>query len=681
MKTRSLPIRQVSVAAGTAACVASLLFTAPVAHANDAIDAIITQTVQPRARIDRPSPATQGFKAALDQIDSGNYADVYEMARGFSDPIERRVIQWAAIYYGGGDIDHYSVLRFQEDAPDFASAALYKRRMEQALTKTTPSHSDAIALLGGSMPMTLDAQLMLARAYVADGQVERAGRIIKSIWVNDFINAEYETKIRGEFGKLLDLDDHWNRAIHLLMHDRVRGAERLMDFFTPAQKSLVVARAAVSRNEKSALTLLQNVDPSYRDHSLYLFARGQDARHRGDLDTAISYLGKAGGNAIDSAEFWYELRLISRRALADGNARLAYKAAAAYTDGPEGRVVDARFHAGWIALSFLKDPATAKTHFTAMRAQSTLPGSITQSNYWLGRSLKALGEDAAAHDALQIAAQYHTLYYGQLAREALGMKGIGLRALPEWRQSEAQFEQRQLVRAVRLLAENNRAALAEPLVRTLAQSLKDPGELLLSARLGQSIGAHNLAVLIADIADKRGVALDVFSFPKDGLPNNIKLANVDRAAIYAIARQESRFDVDAVSHAGARGLMQLMPATAKETARKIGLNYSPSKLTSDPAYNALIGSTYLEGQLDRYDGSLILAAAGYNAGAGNANKWIKAFGDPRTGAIDPVDWIEAIPFVETRKYVQRVMGNYMVYRARLGDESLTISQALKRIPH
>jgi soluble lytic murein transglycosylase len=218
------------------------------------------------------------------------------------------------------------------------------------------------------------------------------------------------------------------------------------------------------------------------------------------------------------------------------------------------------------------------------------------------------------------------------------------------------------------------------LLRNFAAGLKDGGELVLAARLAQAINAHNVAILIADNADRRGMPLDLFSFPKDGLPAD-KLAEIDHAAVYAIAKQESHFQVDAVSGVGARGLMQLMPATAKETAQKLGVDYSQTRLTSDPAYNALLGSTYLAAQLKRFEGSLVLAAAAYNAGGGNANKWIATYGDPRTSNVDPVVWVELIPFQETRKYVQRVLGNYVVYRTRLGDSGLTITDVLRRIPN
>lgn len=663
------------------AFVVLLILGAFPAVGNDAIDPRTTGAINPAPALIRQTvPGSEQFRSALVLLDEDKAA-AYAMARGLENDIERRVIQWAAIYYGKGEIDHHAVLRFQADAPGYAASSIYKTRMEQALTEASPETTEALKLLGGEMPNTLDAQIMLASAYVADGQSARARAIIRTIWVKNFLDAEYEGKILDEFNALLTREDHWDRAVHLLMHDRARGAERIMGKLSPAQKSLAVARIAVSR-KKSAAALFDKVDPAYRKHSLFHFARGQDARRKGQLTAAVQFLDQAtGADVPDSAEFWYERRLITRRALAKGASKTAYAAAAGYTQGPEGRVVDANFHAGWIALKFLNKPAIARDHFERMRALSTLPGSITQSHYWLGKALQALDENEKARGVFKTAAAFHTLYYGQLAGLELGIKNVRIRKLPAWRASEAIFEQRELVKAVRLLAANDQNAMAERLVRRLVQPLKDPGEFLLAARLAQSIGAHNVAILIADIADRRGVALDLFSFPKDGLPANARLAQIDKAAIYAIARQESKFDVDAVSRSGARGLMQLMPATAKETARRVGVSYSTSKLTRDAAYNVLLGSTYLAAQLKRFDGSLVLAAAAYNAGGGNVNKWIKSFGDPRSSKIDPVSWIEAIPFVETRKYTQRVLGNYMVYRARLGDENLTITQALRRIPH
>ena len=251
--------------------------------------------------------------------------------------------------------------------------------------------------------------------------------------------------------------------------------------------------------------------------------------------------------------------------------------------------------------------------------------------------------------------------------------------MPAWKESEAEFNRNEVVQAIHLLAANGEAEKAGALLRTLAPISKD------RRRTGSrgTAGADDRRAPPCDLDRRhrrpaRHAARPASVSPRTALPAT-KVAAVDAAAIYAVARQESRFQVNAVSSAGARGLMQLMPGTAKETAGKIGLAYSPAKLTTDPLYNTQLGASYLDRQLAAYDGSLLLAAAAYNAGPGNANKWITAFGDPRSSEIDPVVWVELIPFQETRKYVQRVFGNYMVYRARLGYEDIDLSKVMHSI--
>ncbi|HEY9011154.1 MAG TPA: lytic transglycosylase domain-containing protein [Devosia sp.] len=647
-------------------------------RSNDGIDQVTTGSIGSLEQV-TPAKGSAAFRAALKLVADGDHAAAYEAARTIPSDLERRTVQWAAIYFGGGKVDYASVLRFMADAPGFADASVFKTRLEQALVKADPDDATIIKVLGGAMPNTIEAQIALAEAYVADGQTKRAERIARTIWVENFLDRRSEDRILAKLGDLLDRQAHWDRAVHLMMHDRASGVERLMKFMTPAQKSLAVARNATSRNAKDAKKLLDNVDPAFKTHPVYYFSRAQRARQFELWDDAIAWLVKAKGDAPDAAEFWYERRTLVRQLLAANDAKRAYIAAARYTDGPEGRLVEAHFHAGWIALAFLKEPAAAIPQFEAMTTHSTLPDSVTQAQYWLGRARMAAGDAEGAAKAYGAAAKHATVYYGILARTELGLPDVELRGMPEWRSSEAAFNASDLVQAVRLLAENGHQDMASPLLRSFAVSYEAAGDMVLAARLAQEIGAHDLAIFIADTADKRGTPLDLFNFPKDGLPSG-KLASVDKAAVYAITRQESRFKVDAISSVGARGLMQLMPATAKETARKVGVEYSSKRLTSDPDYNTLLGSTYLAAQLARFDGSLVLAAAAYNAGGGNANKWVKAFGDPRSDTVDPVIWIELIPFQETRMYVKRVLANYVVYQARLGHDEIGIKQALRRIP-
>ncbi|MEO8883823.1 MAG: lytic transglycosylase domain-containing protein [Devosia sp.] len=649
------------------------------ARASEAVDPITTGSIDPSAAIAAAPQGSAAFRKALAVLAGGDQAAAYQLATALPNDLERRTIEWAAIYYGNGIIDFHAVERFAADAPDFASDALYKTRLEQSLVTANPSGADVIQYLGGSVPGSIKGRVMLAMAYQQAGQHDRAVKLAREVWIDNFLDPDNEKLVLSSVGGLLTRDDHWARTIHLLMNDRASSAGRMLAKLSPAQKSLASAGIAVTGSAANAGTLLGKVDPSLKKTPLYYFMAAQQARADGNFSTALADLNAAKGPLPDAPEWWYERRTLIRQMLMHGDAKLAYHAAATYTSGPEGRLVEARFHAGWIALSFLNDAKSAKPQFEKMLTLSTLPDSVAQGNYWLGRTEAALGDTAGAKAALGKAARYGTMYYGLLARGELGEKAVELRPLPAWKGSEAAFEARDVVRAVRLLAANGQGELAVPLLRNFSNGLRDGGQLLLAARLAQAIDAHYLAITIADRADQLGTPLDLFNYPMDPLPSGMKLADVDKAAVYAIARQESKFQIDAISRSGARGLMQLMPGTAKEMAGKMGLAYSPNRLTSDGSYNALIGSTYLAGQLRQFDGSLALAAAGYNAGAGNAAKWVTAFGDPRASNVDPVVWIELIPFEETRRYVQRVLSNYVIYRARLGDASITMAQALRHI--
>lgn len=667
--------------AGLIAAVLGLASLAPFSHAtaNDAIDTVTTGSVTDGASTVAADPrGSADFREALAVLMAGDPVAAYTQARSLEDDVERRTIQWAAIYFHAGKIDAASIRRFAADAPDFATGSVFQTRIEQALVKAEPAPAAVIEALGDAMPKTIDGQIMLASAHLAQGETDRATSIAKSIWIDNFLTVQQETVVMEKLGGLLDREAHWARAMHLMMHDRARGSERLIPHLSAAQKSLVVARAAVSRNDANAKALLDSVDASMQGNPVFIFSRAQRARQFELWQSAVDWLAKAPDVVPDAEEWWYERRTLTRQLLDIGQPGLAYRAAADYDKGPEGRLVEAHFHAGWIALSFLDDAAGAKTHFAAMAGLATLPDSVTQANYWLARANVALGDTEAARIALDTAAGYGTVYYGQLARDELGHAGVEIRPLPQGPRDETLFGGNAIVRAVRLLAANGQASKAAPLLRGLGNGLTEGGDLLLAARLAQEIGAHHLAISIANSADQRGTPLDLYSFPKGGLPADLQLA-ADRAAVYAITRQESMFQIDAVSSAGARGLMQLMPGTARDVARKVGVDYSASRLVSDAAYNTLLGSTYLGTQLDRYDGSLVLAAAAYNAGPGNADKWIKAYGDPRAANVDPVIWVELIPFQETRTYVKRVLGNYLVYRERLGHSPVTLQQALRTI--
>jgi soluble lytic murein transglycosylase len=652
--------------------------TLPLARAAEAIDPMTTGSINPSSA----ATATQGsagFRKALAALVGNDQLGAWKLAAALPDELERRTIQWGAIYYGSGAIDYRAVEQFAEDAPDFASDALYQSRLEQSLITAAPGDADVIQYLGATGANSIKGQILLASAYEHAKQHDKALTLARSIWVNNVLDADTEKQVLDAIGGLLTRDDHWARVVHLLMTDHASATARMLPKLSAVQKTLAAAGIAVVNNATTAPALLAKVDASLKKTPLFYFMAAQNARLSGSFTTALADLNAASGTLPDAAEWWYERRTLIRQMLMKGDAKSAYRAAASYTTGPEGRVVEARFHAGWIAMAFLNDAKSAKPQFVKMLSLSTLPDTVSQGNYWLGRAEAALGDAAGAKAAYGKAARFGTMYYGLLARGELGQKGVAFRPLPVWQPSEAAFNAKPVVRAVKLFAANGQGELAVPLLRNFSNKLKDGGQLVLAARLAQAVDAHDLAITIADLAEQRGSPLDLFNYPLDALPPSLKLADIDRAAVYAVARQESKFKVDAISHSGARGLMQLMPGTAREMAKKMGLPYSPDRLISDGSYNALVGSTYLAGVL-QFDGSLALAAAGYNAGAGNAARWVTAFGDPRASNVDPVVWVELIPYEETRRYVQRVLSNYVIYRARLGLGEITMEQALRRIP-
>ena len=362
-----------------------------------------------------------------------------------------------------------------------------------------------------------------------------------------------------------------------------------------------------------------------------------------------------------------------------GEAELAYKIVAASQATGDGERVEAAFHAGWYALRFLGDAKLAEPHFRDLLALATLPRTASRAAYWLGRTREADGDAEAARLAFTEAAKFGSTFYGQLAREKLGMVTTGMERAPAPSALDRlRFADRDSVKAIRLLAAAGHAELALPFVRGVAETVDAPGEISLLTGLARRIDQSRAGVQAAAIAERRGMSVAWLPSPFIGVPVGLSLPEpVDRALVYAIVRQESAFNHQATSHAGARGLMQLMPGTARDTAAKAQLPFSVQRLTSDPLYNATLGAHHLGELLDRLDRSYVLTFVGYNAGPGRAYQWVAAYGDPRGGSVDPIDWIERIPFDETRNYVQKVMENLQIYRSRIGYP-LSLSQDLVR---
>lgn len=384
---------------------------------------------------------------------------------------------------------------------------------------------------------------------------------------------------------------------------------------------------------------------------------------------------------IRPAQWWVERNVLARRALRNGAVASAYRIAATHGFTEGAPLADAEFLAGWIALRFLKDPARAAGHFARLEAAVGMPISLARAAYWRGRATEAGGDAAAAKAQYQRAARHLTTYYGQLAAER-----IGLSTAPDWvvmpavvpTAAEAQaFNTSEPAVAAELLAAIGEGRMARQFVARLVTDAKTPAGHALAAGLAQRLGQPQLAVVAGKRAGYAGTHLPAYAFPLQLVPAE---GEPEAALINAIIRQESMFDATAVSQAGARGLMQLMPATARQVARQLSESHTDQRLIADPGYNVALGSRYLADQIRGFNGSYILAVAAYNAGPGRSRQWVQDYGDPRDGGIDAVDWVESIPFNETRNYVQRVIENLQVYRWRLAGAGapVAISADLRR---
>jgi soluble lytic murein transglycosylase len=369
---------------------------------------------------------------------------------------------------------------------------------------------------------------------------------------------------------------------------------------------------------------------------------------------------------------WPELEDAARRAVLRGDMSVGYRIASGHQSTEGVTFADGEWLSGWIALRFLDDYQQSYNHFTGLYTGVASPISKARGAYWAGRAAEEMGDLATAQNWYRAAASNLTTYYGQLAASRVGSRDV-LQFAPMPQPSKAErlkFEGRELVRVVRLLAQLDEADRARPFIQRLTDQTEEPTELRLIADLGHEIGHEDYAVMVAKAAHAKGVDLIDYLFPVRAIP---KGDGPESALLLAVIRQESAFDVKAVSSAGALGLMQLMPSTAKHVAKTLKTKYRQKDLVKDGDYNIRLGRAYLKELLEFFDQSYVLAVAAYNAGPDRVNQWIQLFGDPRDYGVDVVDWVETIPLSETRNYVQRVMENLEVYRHRLGTPQMVQS--------
>jgi len=643
----------------------------------------------PVAAAPTPVPIFTGamgdLQTAVSLVEKGQSAQALAIADQMRDPGSAAMVRWLALRVTARDVGFDRAVAILRAHPTLPTPVVLRRRMEYLLYVENKDPQTILAFFAEQRPYSGEGKIALARALFAAGDQKAGTAWLKDAWHEDAMSSDVEATVMVEFGGALTRADHKYRADKLIYNDDGERGLRAAERAGPDVVALAKARLALSsKNSGDPVKLLAAVPGSLRSDPAYLYAQAKIQRRAGDDAAAARTLSAApkDPNAlVDADEWWIERRLVARELLDLGDAKTAYKVArdAAQPDDDHLRA-EQQFTAGWIALRFLNDPKTAQQHFARIPEGQKHPATISRGYYWQGRAWEAMGSTANARQQYGLAAEYSTAYYGQLARARIGQPELKVRAAPTASAAQRNaFARDEGVQIFRLLQKLDKSSLAIALAHDLAERLPDAAQVGLLAEITKSNGDARTTTTIGKIALSRGMALDTDAYPTMGIPRYtaITTPDVDRALVFAIARQESMFNPSAQSSAGATGLMQVMPATGRTISNRTGAKFEASRLR-DPTFNVQFGAAELRSLLDNYHNNYVLTFAGYNAGRGSVAKWIAQYGDPRDPAVDPIDWVERIPFSETRNYVQRVMENAQVYKARFGTrDTLQIEADLR----
>jgi soluble lytic murein transglycosylase len=632
---------------------------------------------------DLPSAAEIGtLKEAVAAARRGKSGQATDLERTISDPVARKLVEWAILRSDGGDaVEIARYMGFIAENPSWPAIGLLQRHAETALWADRLDPAFVRRFFAKEGPITSKGKFALARALLLQGDRAGAQGLVREAWRNDAFSDALENPALDVFQDLLTPADHKARMDLRLYAEDVEGGLRAADRIGGNAPAIAKARAAVIRKAGNAKALLDAVPAEAQRDVGYIFSRVQFVRRADKATEAaalILSLPKDHGQPLDADHWWIERRLVARKLLDLGDAKTAYRVIRdAAIPSRENYRAEHQFTAGWIALRFLDDPATALAHFAEIAHGISNPIALARAGYWQGRAAEALGRTNDAHAFYEAAARHSTAYYGQIARARLGHKNIILRPAPEPPpERRDSVVLRELVRAIELLYAIDERDLIAGALADLGERSTDAAAL---AAIGDVAARHKDAramLLLGKAALARGLALDHYAFPIVGIPDYRAIGPaVERAVIYAIARQESTFNPRTVSSARAMGLMQVTPEAGRYVARKFGASYEEKRLLSDQSYNVQLGAAELGELFEGYRGSYILTFAGYNAGRGRVKEWIANHGDPRDPKVDPIDWVELIPFSETRNYVQRVLENLQVYRVRFGGGSKLLIEA------
>ncbi len=660
---------------------------APVAVAVPAATTVpaVAPVPAPRQRAAPPlrkqvAPAAVAATSSTSKADTDALENVIELIRKhkpdeatqleatISDPVARKLAEWIILRSDNNNATVERYRAFVSANPSWPSQSFLRRRLEAALWDDHREDAVVWSWFESELPLSAKGRITLARAMLARGDKTNAERLLREAWRNDPMSEDTESAALDLFGALLTPGDHKARMDLLLYGSEHEAAMRAAKRLGAGYVALAKARIASYKKASNTRALLEAVPHELHGDPGYIFSKIQLLRREEKFTEAAQLMlgaPKDPARLYNLDEWWTERRLLARKMIDTGENRTAYLIARdAALPTRDIYKTEQEFTAGWIALRFLTDPALATQHFAKIGIGSVNPTTLARAGYWQGRAAEAAGRSEAARAAYTAAAEQSTSYYGQLARAKLGMPQLVLSDPPAARSRSV--ERLEIVRAVQLLFDLDERDIAIPIFADVGEN-GDPDAMLGLGELASRDGYARGMLLVGKAALNRGLPFDSYAYPVTGIPPYRPIGpEVERSVIFSIARQESAFNPGDVSPAQAYGLMQVTPDAGRYVCKRAGVSFDLARMKTDPVYNVALGAAELGGLLEDYRGSYVMTFAAYNAGRGSIKKWIDRYGDPRDPKVDAVDWVELIPFSETRNYVQRIMENLQVYRARFG---------------
>ncbi|MBD1174715.1 lytic transglycosylase domain-containing protein [Pelagibacterales bacterium SAG-MED01] len=625
-------------------------------------------------------------KKAILEMKKSKWPNALKIASKAKDKSIYNFIQWRHLLRKGNQASYYEYKAFIDRNDDYPRIGRVKYLAEHKLATDKISPKKIIDSFASSEPLSGFGKMILGESFILNGNKEKGTKLIKDGWINAELTKSELKFYRKKYKKYLNADDYIKRADYLAWNNKYWDLKRLLRYLPKDYELLYNARQLLMSKSYGVDTAISKVPVKFKNDAGLNYDRLKWRRKRGRVDSSVEILLKIKNTKdylVRPDKWWTEREIISRSLIYKKKYELAYKISSNHGmfEGPD--FAAAEWMSGWIALSFLDNPLLAKDHFENFYNNVGYPISVARGAYWLGRTYKKLGDEELSNKWFNEASNYLTTYYGQLAFMELNPdKNFELsKDIKVQKEYREYFFKKEIVKMIYLLNELDEDKYAKHMLRHLANDNTENGSEILAAELASNIERFDFAIQISKIASYEKRFHNKYNYPIISTPTYINGRKIPESAlILSIIRQESEFDLSANSHAGAKGLMQLMPYTAKLVAKQAKLPYSKSRLTTDPEYNINLGSHYIAGLILEYEGAYPFAIAAYNAGPKRVRYWKKINKNPQKNQVNYVDWIELIKFKETRNYVQRVLENYNVYRYILEQKPIQMKDFFKNNP-